>query len=74
MKYDILDDLMGSETFSDYIKNAESEEERELIVLTVIRNNLNTIRDSVNTIKGWVSFFGIMSIISGVLWFILFLI
>jgi hypothetical protein len=63
MKYDILDRQVDNETISADLKAAESQEERELIMLAVIRNNLNTIRDHLETIKGWMTFIGILIVI-----------
>lgn len=67
MKYDILDQQLDSEQISSDLKNAESVEERELIMLAVIRNNLNTIRDHVETIKGWITFMGVLVLIGLIL-------
>ena len=67
MKYDILDGQIDNETISADLKAADSDEERMLIMMAVLRNNLNTIRDHLESIKGWVTFMGVLIIIGIVL-------
>ena len=63
MDNSIIKDLLGDEILENQIINASSSEESQLIMLIVIRNNLNTIRDTLFSIKGWITFFGILAII-----------
>jgi len=43
--------------------NVETNEEKQLIALLMIRNNLKDIRGTLNTIGNWVMFFGIITIL-----------
>jgi hypothetical protein len=67
MNMQVIRELIDSESLSGKIENAETFEEQQLIMLVVIRNNLNFLRDDLKTIKNWVMFFGIVSILSVVL-------
>jgi len=63
---DVIKELVDDEKLTEVIKGAETEGEKQLIVLLLIRNNLKSI-------KGWVSFFGVLLIIQIVAAFFLLL-
>ena len=57
MDMEYIDYLLDNEKISDEMSKAETLEEKQLIALLLIRNNLSKI-------KGWVTFFGVIAIIS----------
>jgi hypothetical protein len=67
MDMTVIRDLLDDESLCDSIEKANSPEESQLMFLILIRNNLNTIRDTLKSIQGWVTFFGIVAVIGMVL-------
>jgi type IV secretory pathway component VirB8 len=57
MDNDYIDFLLDDEKLSEELAKAETIEEKQLIALLWIRNNLKSI-------KAWVTFFGVLAIIS----------
>ncbi len=64
--------LIDHENTSVKILNAKTPEEKELIALLLIRNNLKTISNNIKTIKNWFVFWGILGLIGAFIYFILF--
>jgi len=52
--------LVNDDEVRNEIKNAETMDEAQLIMLTLIRNNLKTI-------KNWITFFAVIAIISAII-------
>ena len=70
MDMDFIQRLVHNNEYSEKIQRAETDSERELIVLLLIRNNLNDIRKYLISIQSWVMFFGLLTTIGMIFGFI----
>ena len=61
---DKLKKLLNDEVLIKAIDETETENEKLLIMLAVIRNNLILIRDNTKSVRAWVTFFVVLTVIS----------
>lgn len=61
---DKLKKLLNDEVLIKAIDETETENEKLLIMLAVIRNNLILIRDNTKSVRAWVTFFAVLTVIS----------
>ena len=60
---DLVRECLDNEDIAKEFEGLQSVEEMQLIALILIRNNFQSMRSDVQTIKRWVTFFGIVAVI-----------
>ena len=64
---ELISDLLEDNGLAKMVNEAETIDEKQLLMLIIMRNNLNFIRDDLKTIKAWVIFFGVVTVIGAIL-------
>ena len=64
---ELISALLEEKDLGRMVNEAGAVEEKQLLMLILIRNNLNFIREDLKTIKSWVIFFGIVTVIGAIL-------
>ena len=59
--------LLEDKDLAKMVNEAGTVEEKQLLMLIFLRNNLNFMRDDLKAIKTWVVFFGIITVIGMIL-------
>ena len=64
---ELISNLLEDKDLARMVNEAGTLEEKQLLMLIFMRNNLRFIREELKTIKTWVIFFGIITIIGTIL-------
>lgn len=64
---ELISNLLEDKDLARMVNEAGTLEEKQLLMLIFMRNNLRFIREDLKTIKTWVIFFGIITIIGTIL-------
>lgn len=67
MDINLIRELVDNENIVKDFEKAETDSEKQLIALLLIRNNLQMIKSEVESISGWMKFFGIIAILGLIL-------
>jgi len=67
MDINLIRELVDNENIVQDFEKAETDSEKQLIALLLIRNNLQMIKSEVESISGWMKFFGIIAILGLIL-------
>ena len=60
---ELITNLLDDKDLARMVNEAGTVEEKQLLMLIFMRNNLSFIREDLKTIKTWVIFFGIITVI-----------
>ena len=60
---ELISALLEDKDLARMVNEAGTVEEKQLLMLIFVRNNLKFIREDLKTVKSWVIFFGIITLI-----------